>query len=42
MRADCHMHMILDGGEGRRAIARHKEKPDEDFIRRVLKIYQDL
>ena len=42
MRVDCHMHMILDGVEWRSAIARHKEKPDEDFIRRVLKIYQDL
>ena len=42
MRADCHMHMILDGVEWRSAIARHKEKPDEDFIRQVLKIYQDL
>ena len=40
MRADCHMHMILDGVEWRNAIARHKEKPDEDFIRQVLKIYQ--
>ena len=39
---DCHMHMILDGVEWRSAIARHKEKPDEDFIRQVLKIYQDL
>lgn len=42
MRADCHMHMILDGVEWRSAIARHKEKPDEDFIRQVLEIYQDL
>ena len=42
MRADCHMHMILDGVEWRSAIARHKEKPDEDFIRQVPKIYQDL
>ena len=42
MRADCHMHMILDDVEWRSAIARHKEKPDEDFIRQVLKIYQDL
>ena len=42
MRTDCHMHMILDGVEWRSAIARHKEKPDEDFIRQVLKIYQDL
>lgn len=42
MRADCHMHMILDGIEWRAAIARHKEKPDEVFIRKVLTIYRDL
>ena len=42
MRADCHMHMILDGYEWRSAIARHKERPDEDFIRQVLTIYRDL
>ncbi len=38
---DCHMHMILDGREWRAAIARHKEKPDEEFIRSALKAYQD-
>lgn len=42
MRTDCHMHMILDGYEWRSAIARHKEKPDEDFIRQVLSTYQNL
>lgn len=42
MKADCHMHMILDGYEWKSAIARHKEKPDEDFIRQVLKTYQAL
>ena len=42
MRADCHMHMILDGYEWRSAIARHKDKPDEDFIRQVLTTYQEL
>ena len=42
MKADCHMHMILDGYEWKGAIARHKEKPDEAFIRRVLGIYRDL
>lgn len=42
MKADCHMHMILDGYEWKGAIARHKEKPDEDFIRKVLGIYRDL
>ena len=36
------MHMILDGYEWRSAIARHKEKPDEDFIRQVLSTYQNL
>ena len=42
MRADCHMHMILDGYEWRSAIARHREKPDEAFIRQVLSVYRDL
>jgi len=42
MKADCHMHMILDGYEWRSAIARHKEKPDEEFIRQVLSTYRDL
>ena len=42
MKADCHMHMILDGYEWKGAIARHKEKPDEDFIRKVLGIYRNL
>jgi len=42
MRADCHMHMILDGYEWKSAIARHKEKPDEAFIRQVLETYQKL
>ena len=42
MRADCHMHMILDGYEWKSAIARHKEKPDEVFIRQVLETYQTL
>ena len=42
MRADVHMHMILDGYEWKNAIARHSEKPDEAFIRRVLSTYRDL
>lgn len=41
MKADCHMHMILDGYEWRSAIARHREKPDEDFIHNVLSIYRE-
>lgn len=40
MGADCHMHMILDGVEWKRAIARHWERPDIGFIRRVLETYR--
>ena len=42
MRADCHMHMILDGVEWKQAIARHQEKPDIAFIRRVLETYRKM
>ena len=41
MRADCHMHMILDGVEWRSAIARHREHPDIPFVRKVLAAYRD-
>ena len=41
MKADCHMHMILDGFDWKSAIARHKERPNEDFIHSVLKIYRE-
>ncbi len=40
MRADCHMHMILDGVHWRSAIARHAQKPDLAWIRAVLAGYQ--
>lgn len=40
MRADCHMHMILDGVEWRAAIGRHRNGPDEGFIRKVLETYR--
>ena len=42
MRADCHMHMILDGYEWRSAIARHNPVPDEKWIREILETYQKL
>lgn len=42
MLADCHMHMILDGIEWRAAIGRHRERVDEDFVRRTLARYRDL
>ena len=36
------MHMVLDGADWKAAIGRHSQKPDEDFIRKTLKKYQDL
>ena len=42
MRCDCHMHMILDGYEWKNAIARHADKPNDDFIHNVLSRYRDL
>lgn len=41
MVCDCHMHMVLDGADWRGAIARHKTRPEDNWIRRVLKTYQD-
>lgn len=41
MKADCHMHMVLDGVYWRDAIQRHTESPREDWIRQVLQIYQE-
>ena len=40
MRADCHMHMILDGVEWRSAIDRHRNGADEAFIRNALEAYR--
>lgn len=42
MRADCHMHMILDGIQWRSAIARHADRPDLPFIHSILSRYRDL
>ncbi len=42
MKADCHMHMVLDGVNWKSAIARHQSKPQEDFIRSALQTYKDL
>lgn len=40
MRADCHMHMVLDGYDWKSAIARHSRGPDERFIREILDTYR--
>ena len=42
MKADCHMHMILDGLDWKMAIDRHKNGPDLAFIRKTLATYQKL
>ena len=42
MKADCHMHMVLDGVDWKQAIARHTIAPDETFIRNTLKTYANL
>ncbi len=40
MKADCHIHMVLDGWDWRAAIARHAQGPDIPHIRTVLARYQ--
>lgn len=42
VRQDCHIHMVLDGRDWKKAIHRHAEKPDRDWIRNVLGNYQRL
>ena len=40
VKADCHMHMVLDGVDWRSAIARHSSGPDDTFIRSALEKYR--
>ena len=42
MYADCHIHMVLDGENWKAAIARHREKADEKWIRQTLARYYNL
>ncbi len=42
MRADCHIHMVLDGVNWKEAIHRHSIAPDEGHIRKVLARYRSL
>lgn len=42
MKADCHIHMILDGIHWKSAIARHTGQPDIPWIRNILQTYKDL
>ncbi len=41
MKADCHIHMVLDGMDWKKAIARHAQRPQEAYIRRVLERYRE-
>lgn len=41
MKADCHIHAVLDGVDWKAAIRRHASKPDDGFLRNMLKIYAD-
>ena len=40
MKADCHMHMVLDGFDWKASITRHKETPHIPTIRAALEIYR--
>ena len=39
MKADCHIHMVLDGTDWRGAIGRHRNGPDLEWIRGRLREY---
>ncbi len=41
MKADCHMHMLLDGFDWKASIARHREAPHIPTIRAALSIYRE-
>ena len=40
MKADCHIHMVLDAVDWKNAIARHSTDPDISWIRETLSQYQ--
>lgn len=42
MRCDCHIHMVLDGADWKAAIRRHREGPEDAWIRSVLERYRQL
>ena len=41
MKADCHMHMVLDGFDWKASIACHKDSPHIPTIRAALGIYRE-
>ena len=42
VKADCHIHMLLDGVFWKDAIARHSNAPVDSWIHAVLRRYQEL
>ena len=42
MKADCHIHMVLDGADYRAALRRHQPGPDLAYIHKVLERYRGL
>ena len=40
MKADCHIHAVLDGVDWKKSLQRHSQKPDEAYIRKMLSTYQ--
>ena len=42
MKADCHIHMVLDGENWKQAIARHSDSVNKDWVRRQLERYREL
>ena len=42
MKADCHIHMVLDGVDWKKSIFRHSDRPDILWIRTVLSQYLAL
>ena len=41
MKSDCHIHMVLDGADWKRAIDCHRSGPDRALIRSRLKAYAE-
>ena len=41
MKADCHIHAVLDGVDWKEALHRHDNAPHEGFIRNMLKTYAE-
>lgn len=38
---DCHAHMALDGADWKAALDRHRQAPDQAFVRATLQTYAD-